>query len=140
VIKQDHQVRTLKLWDAGGTGRPAVISIVHDLGYNKVYARWVPKTMTEEHKKPGKPSKWNFSSTMRMMVMLSHLTLSQVMKHGFTFITLKQSDNPWNGAIRYHQAKKFKCAEDHSIHVLDKKGILPVDFLDKSTIISSEWY
>jgi hypothetical protein len=46
---QDCQVRTLKLCSTVGIGKPAVISIFHNLRHNKVCTQWVPKMLTEEH-------------------------------------------------------------------------------------------
>jgi hypothetical protein len=33
-----------------GIGKGSVNKIIHQLGYSKVCARWVPQSLTEEHK------------------------------------------------------------------------------------------
>jgi hypothetical protein len=76
LIKQGGWVRTLELCDAVGIGKPAVMSTINDFGYNHICAQWVSKILQRSTKKPGKPSVWNFCSSVRMRVMLSCLTLS----------------------------------------------------------------
>jgi hypothetical protein len=54
LIQQDCRVGALQLRDAVRIGKPAVISIVHDLGYIKVSAQGVLEMLTEEQKEARK--------------------------------------------------------------------------------------
>jgi hypothetical protein len=54
LIKHDHQVRTHELCNTVGIRKPAVVSIMHYLGFNKICTSWIPKMLEEEHKEAQK--------------------------------------------------------------------------------------
>jgi hypothetical protein len=56
---------------ATGFRKPAVMAIIRELGYRKVSARWVPKTLTVEHKTARKTSVQNVSRALRNTEVLS---------------------------------------------------------------------
>jgi histone-lysine N-methyltransferase SETMAR len=53
-IRNDWRITTRELAAILGIGKGSVDKIVHQLGYSKVCARWVPRTLTEEHKEQRK--------------------------------------------------------------------------------------
>jgi transposase len=53
-IQNDRRITTRKLAAILGIGKRSVGKIVHQLGYSKVCARWVPRSLTEDHKEQRK--------------------------------------------------------------------------------------
>jgi hypothetical protein len=67
-------------------------SIIHkDLKYHKIYARWVPKQLTDEHKHA-----YNFCSSITKE-RLSCNVLSQVMKRVCTTMNVQANTKAWSG-------------------------------------------
>jgi histone-lysine N-methyltransferase SETMAR len=48
-IGNDWRITTRELAAILGIGKESVDKIIHQLGYSKVCARWVPRSLTEEH-------------------------------------------------------------------------------------------
>ncbi|GFW50890.1 uncharacterized protein TNCV_3591721 [Trichonephila clavipes] len=73
------------------------------LGYSKLCARWVPKMLTEEHKKKRMDFVLDFFTCYAEAgdEFLDHIV--QVTRRGFITIHLNPSNNQCNGAIRIHQ-------------------------------------
>jgi histone-lysine N-methyltransferase SETMAR len=53
-IRNDRRITTRELAAILGIGKGSVDKIIHLLGYSKVCARWVPRSLTEEHKEQRK--------------------------------------------------------------------------------------
>jgi histone-lysine N-methyltransferase SETMAR len=53
-IRNDWRITTRELAALLGTGKGSVDKIIPNLGYSKVCARWVPRSLTEEHKEQRK--------------------------------------------------------------------------------------
>jgi transposase len=53
-IRNDWRITTRELAAILGTGKGSVDKIIHKLGYSKVCARWVSRSLTEEHKEQRK--------------------------------------------------------------------------------------
>jgi histone-lysine N-methyltransferase SETMAR len=49
-IQNDRRITSRELATMLGISKGNVDKIIHQLGYSKVYARWVPRSLTEEHK------------------------------------------------------------------------------------------
>jgi transposase len=47
-IRTDRRITTRELASILGVGKGSVDRIIHQLGYSKVCARWIPRTLTEE--------------------------------------------------------------------------------------------
>jgi histone-lysine N-methyltransferase SETMAR len=53
-IQSDWRITTRKLATIFGVGKGSVNRNIHHLGYSKMCARWVPRSLTEEHKEQRK--------------------------------------------------------------------------------------
>jgi hypothetical protein len=82
-IPNDRRITTRELDAIFVIGKGSVYKIIHQLGYSKVCARWVPRSLTEEHKKQRK---------IICSELLAHYeaegddflsTIVTVMRHGF---------------------------------------------------------
>ncbi len=49
LILQDRQVTVTELETAIGLARYQIHQLIHELGFQKICARWVPKMLTEDH-------------------------------------------------------------------------------------------
>jgi histone-lysine N-methyltransferase SETMAR len=54
LIRDNRRITTRELTAVLGIGKGSVDKIIHQLGYSKVCARWVPRSLTEEHKQQRK--------------------------------------------------------------------------------------
>jgi histone-lysine N-methyltransferase SETMAR len=54
LIRDVRRMTTRELSAILGIGKGSVDKIIHQLGYSKVCARWVPRSLTEEHKQQRK--------------------------------------------------------------------------------------
>ncbi|GFU78082.1 histone-lysine N-methyltransferase SETMAR [Trichonephila clavipes] len=114
------------------------------LGYRKLCARWVPKMLTEEHKKK------------RMGFALDFLTryaevgdefLDHIVTGDETWVyhhTPESSNNQCNGAIRIHQKPRIKTsisAKKVMAPVFwDRQGILLLEFLPPGMTLNAAAY
>jgi hypothetical protein len=53
-IRNDRRITSRVVAAVLGTGKRSVDKIIHQLGYSKLYARWAPRSLTEEHKEQRK--------------------------------------------------------------------------------------
>jgi histone-lysine N-methyltransferase SETMAR len=99
-IRNDRRVTTREFAAVLGIGKGSVEKIIHQLGNSKVCARWVPRSLTEEHNEQRK-------------IICSELlaryeaggddfcpSLSRVMGHGFITSSPRRNGNPWSGITR----------------------------------------
>jgi hypothetical protein len=127
------------------------ISTIYDiitvrLGCHKFYARCVLKMLTRAHKTQRMASAFvdffRAISQRWRWIYHSHRT-KQVTKPGFHLWMLKQKISQNSGCTHIHQTirKKFKQTDGSCFFfLLDRKGVLVVEFMQQGTKISSQMY
>jgi histone-lysine N-methyltransferase SETMAR len=145
LIRGNRRITQAELSHNVGIGHHAVESIINNLGYSKVCARWVPRMLTDVHKAERKR--------------ISSELLQQYEQPGDNFLSrIITGDESW---VHYYEPetkrqsmewrhdtsprpKKFKTqASAGKVMVTvfwDIRGVVLVDFLAKGSTINSEQY
>jgi hypothetical protein len=116
-------------------------SVVHD----KVCARWVPKELTDEHKRTHLAIRSHPLARYRKEVTTFCNGLSQVMKPGFITVKQKPSRRARNGSIRHlllqRNLKTLPSADKLMLTIFwDSQGPILETFLEHGTTVTSATY
>ena len=106
IIHADRRITSRQLAVQLSVSNGSAMTIIDALGYSKVCARWVPRSLTIEHRRQRKPSVLNFW----IVLMLGRRPFcpgsSQVTKLGLTIMSRRRKGNQWGGIIGNHQEKR----------------------------------
>ena len=145
LIRSDRRVTTRDITDIIGVGNHAVQTIISELGYSKVCARWVPRQLTAELKQSRRDVCLQLLQRYQAEgddFMNSIVTGDESWAHHYEPETKLQSMQ-WHH-LGSPSPKKFKLSPSAGKVMIsvfwDNCGVLLVDYLPKGETINSERY
>lgn len=146
-IRQDRRITLENLQKAFPCVCKTVLYeiVTEDLAYHKICARWVPRKLTDQHKKNRMASALSFLTQYHEdgdEIFDRIVTGDETWIHHYTPEKKRQSLQ-WKHT-RSPRVQKFKTAES-SLKVMatvfwDRQGVLLVDYLPKHETINKEYY
>ena len=145
MIRSNRRITTRDIIDVIGVGHSAVHSIISNLGYSKVCARWVPRQLTDELKHRRLEVCGQMLQRYRNegeQFMNSIVTGDESWVHHYEPETKRQSMQ-WRH-LGSPSPKKFKLSPSAGKVMItvfwDSRGVLLLDFLPKGETINSTQY
>ena len=145
MIRGDRRVTVRDIVNEIGTGHDAVQKIIHELGYSKVCARWVPRMLTDELRQSRREVCTQMLQRYRVdgeNFMRSIVTGDESWAHHYEPETKRQSMQ-WHH-LGSPSPKKFKLSPSAGKVMMtvfwDIQGVLLLDFLPKGETINSARY
>ena len=145
IIHADRRITSWQLVIQLSVSKGSAMAIIDTLGYSKVCIRWIPRSLTTEHRHQRKAICFEllgrFDAEGEAFLSVS----SQVTKPGLTVMSRRQKGSYWSGIIRNHQEKKkFKMTTSTGKVVItviwDIYGVILVDVMARGETINSDTY
>jgi len=146
MVLSDRRLKLSEIADITGISKGSVISILHEkLGMKKLSARWMPRLLTAENKRN------RVVACESVLARISRnpeeffrrfVTVDETWVHHYTPET-KQQSKQWieRGKPAPKKAKTVKSAGKVMATVFwDARGIIHIDYLEKSKTITGEYY
>ena len=105
IIHVDRRITSRQLAVQLSVNNGSVMAVIDALGYSKVCARWVPRSLMTKHKHQRKAICSELLERFDAGGAFCPGS-SQVTKLGLTIMSRRRKGNQWSGIIRNHQEKR----------------------------------
>ncbi|KAL4134938.1 hypothetical protein QTP88_006618 [Uroleucon formosanum] len=144
-LREDRRVTVRELEEKLQIPKSSLYRIISDLGYRKCSARWVPKMLTEDHKRQRIESSrevLELYAEERAVFLDSIVTGDETWVYHFTPES-KQQSMEWRHSFP-PKKNKFKVTQSArkimATVYWDRKGVLLIEFMPTGTTINSTSY